>query len=248
LSKDWYVYFSFRNPENNRLTRQSNIKAGVNRHKTKEERIEFLKTIQDRLLYLLKLGFNPYEDNSTLEEKLESKDQPIKKEKIKPDEEKEPIPIENELSIREAFEFGLKIKKNVLGATSFNGFNGRINRFLKWLDENEGSKKSVSSLNKKVFNNYLNFVLENTSASNRNNTRTDLSSLVQTLVDNEVMKENFIKSINVLKSAPERNKTYSQAQEIDILKYLEENDAILLLFIQFIYYNFIIHVLIKQVV
>jgi integrase len=82
-------------------------------------------------------------------------------------------------------------------------------------------------------------VLENTSAGNRNNTRTDLSSLVQTLVDNEIITDNYIKNINVLKSSPERNKTYSITQETDILKYIELNDPILLLYIQFITYNFL---------
>ena len=246
LSKDWYVYFKFRNPVTGKLTRQSNIKAGANRLKSKDERMNLLEKFQARLLSLLELGFNPYQDNSILEDKINGKKEPIldsevasvKIETIKVEVKNGNI-IEIEKSIREAFEFGLSIKKNVLSKTSYNGYQGRINRFLTWLDENGNSKDSISTLTKKTIINYLNFVLENTSASNRNNTRTDLSSLIQTLVDNELMKENFIKNINVLKSNPERNKTYSNSQEIDILKYVEENDPILLLFIQFITYNFL---------
>jgi len=44
LSKDWHVYFSFRNPKTGKLERQSNVKAGVNRLKTKEERMAMLET------------------------------------------------------------------------------------------------------------------------------------------------------------------------------------------------------------
>lgn len=246
LSKDWYVYFKFRNPETKKLTRQSNIKAGVNRLKSKEERMIMLEKFQEKILFLLEQGFNPYQDNSLLEEKLNSKKENttvhevvnLKTENVSIPVEKEKV-IEKEMSIREAFEFGLTIKKNVLGKTSYNGYQGRITRFLNWLDENSLSSENISTLTKKTFISYLNLVLEKTSASNRNNTRTDLSSLVQTLVDNELMKENFIKSINVLKSAPERNKTYSNNQEVDILKYVEENDPILLLFIQFITFNFL---------
>jgi integrase len=250
LAKDWYVYFNFRNPETGKLTRQSNIKAGVNRLKSKEERMNFLEKIQTKILFLLEQGFNPYKDNSELEEDLIGKKDITKtlttnsakievaKDFAKTDVENI-IKIEDEISIRKAFEFGLSIKKNVLGKTSYSGYQGRINRFLNWLDENGNSADKVSSLTKKTFINYLNHVLKNTSASNRNNTRTDLSSLIQALVDNELMRENFIKNINVLKSAPERNKTYSNTQEIDILKYVEENDPILLLFIQFITYNFL---------
>ena len=52
------------------------------------------------------------------------------------------------------------------------------------------------------------------------------------------MATNFVKSISVLKSIPERNKTHSVQQESDILNYLEKNDPILLLYVQFITYNF----------
>ena len=244
LSKDWYVYFKFRNPETGKLTRQSNVKGGVNRLKTKEERMIMLEKFQAKILFLLEQGFNPYQDNSHLEEKLNNKKQVEQIEQVKDisqtiNKPRTEVIVEKEISIRKAFEFGLSIKKNVLGKTSYSGFQGRINRFLDWLDENGNSADEISKLTKKTFINYLNFVLKNTSASNRNNTRTDLSSLIQTLVDNELMKENHIKSINVLKATPERNKTYTNTQETDILKYVEENDPILLLFIQFITYNFL---------
>lgn len=253
LSKEWYVYYSFRNPQTGKLVRQSNIKTGVNSIKTKQERYAKLETIKENLLFLLKRGFSPYADNSILEEKtLQKLDNEINGTKtgsVAVEEKPKKIPVlktpkkqivsEKEKSIKEAFQFGLKIKQNVLGATSYSGFQGRINRFLTWLDTNGSSSDKISTLKKKTFINYLNEVLENTSASNRNNTRTDLSALVQTLVDSEIMNDNFLKSINVLKSAPERNKTYSVTQEKDILEYIEQNDAVLLLYIQFITYNFL---------
>jgi integrase len=247
LSRDWYVYFSFRNPATGKMERQLNIKKGINSFKTKTERLEQMELISESLLILLKKGFNPYADNTQLENKLYKSKEPIEKiddnislpNLINSENKIEVDQVEKELTVREAFNFGLKIKANVLGKTSYSGYQGRINRFLNWLDQNEGSNIRISSLTKKIFINYLNYVLQNTSASNRNNTRTDLSSLLQVLVDNEIIKENFIKSINVLKSSPERNKTYSNNQEVEILKFIAENDAILLLFIQFISYNYL---------
>lgn len=38
LSKEWYVYYFFRNPQTGKLVRQSYIKTGVNSLKTKQER------------------------------------------------------------------------------------------------------------------------------------------------------------------------------------------------------------------
>lgn len=43
LSKERYLYFSYRDSKNKKLVRQSNIKAGINLLKTKLERIEYIK-------------------------------------------------------------------------------------------------------------------------------------------------------------------------------------------------------------
>lgn len=250
LSKEWYLYYSFRNPDTKKLVRQNNIKGGINLFKTKEERLECLELLKINLLYLLRKGFDPNTENTALKnEFLDIKEEvetefttaPIKESKQFPEDkiESSVIPIPQEMTIREAFEFGLKIKARVINKTSYSGLQGRINRFLTWLDTNNGSQNSISTLDKKTIISYLNFVLENTSARNRNNTRIDLSSLIQVLVDNEIIKDNIVTSINTLKSTPERNKTYSTNQEIDLLKYLNQNDEILLLFIQFISYNFL---------
>ncbi|WP_395051663.1 tyrosine-type recombinase/integrase [Flavobacterium sp.] len=244
LSKDWYVYYSFRNPQTGKLKRESNIKLDANRFKTAKERFDALKFIQHNLLTILKRGYNPYQDNAELTNKYFNKtDKGSKTEILIPEKDivlvNTAVIVEKEQTIREAFEFGLKNKINVLGKASYTNYKGRINRFLTWLDTNSSSSSGISTLNKKILNDYLNSVLEKSGATNRNNTRADLSSLIQLLVDNDIMTTNFVKSISILKSTPERNKTYSVKQESDILTYLEKNDPILLLYIQFITYNFL---------
>jgi integrase len=57
--------------------------------------------------------------------------------------------------------------------------------------------------------------------------------------DNEIIKENFVRKINVLKAVPERNKTYTLDQQLSLFKHLRENDPVLLLFVKFISYNFL---------
>lgn len=243
ISKEWYVYFSFRNPQTGKLERQTNVKLEANRIKTAKERSEYLKTVQQNLSLLLKKGYNPYQDNTKLNNKYFNKvDIVHKSETLNPKKEiaqvSTSIIVEKEKTIREAFEFGLKNKINVLGKASYSNYQGRIKRFLAWLDNNEiKSSSGISTLNKKILNEYLNFILETSRATNRNNTRADLSSLIQVLVDNELMSTNFVKSISILKATPERNKTYSVKQESDILNYLKVNDPILLLYTQFIIYN-----------
>ena len=62
---------------------------------------------------------------------------------------------------------------------------------------------------------------------------------MQTLEDNDIIENNFVKKIPLLKSIPERNKTYTTEKQKKIFTHLEKNDPILLLFIKFISYNFL---------
>jgi integrase len=249
LSKSWYIYYSFRNPTTGKLERQTNIKAGVNLYKDKKSRCHILNELKDNLHYILKKGFNPYEDNSSLEVFIEhllldkkSKSQTKKETTVNPsfvivENIKEQHPSS---SIKESFDLALITKSKVLSTTSYQNFSSRINRFSKWLIlEKIDLKNDISTINKKLVIQYLNTVLQATSPRNRNNTRTDISSLFQTLEDNEVIQDNFIKKINVLKSVPERNKTYTTTEQKNIFKYLKERDTILYLFVQFVSYNYL---------
>jgi integrase len=234
LAKDWYVYYKFIDGKTGQLKRMPNIKAGANRFKTKKERIQILSYLREALEELLEKGLNPLEINDLSQFDNKDIQAPPKNEVLI----KSNIAIETAeptMSIKEAFEFALKIKKSTLNETSYSSFQGKIKRFMKTLDENN----SITSISKKIANQYLNGILEASSPRNRNNTRIDLSSLFEVLASNEIIPDNFIKKINVIKSKPERNKTYTPEMQADIYSFLEKNDPILLLFIKFVSYNFL---------
>ncbi|SNR51435.1 hypothetical protein SAMN06265371_104177 [Lutibacter agarilyticus] len=86
---------------------------------------------------------------------------------------------------------------------------------------------------------FLNSVLQRTSARSRNNYRLDLSSLMQILEDNEIIASNIVRKISALKTTPERHKTYSSKTQEEIFSYLETKDPLLRLYILFISYNFL---------
>ena len=249
LSKEWFVYYSFRDPKSRKLKRQSHIKAGANRHKSMRVRLKVLKTLQRNLFLLLENGFNPYEDNTTNKERFLGKQEKTIDQteivSIKPattsnkeqQVEIDKIEVINEISISEAFKFGLEIKKRELNSNSYNGYVSHINRFEKWLTEKELNDKGISTITKPLAIEYLNSVLHVSSSRNRNNYRASISSLFTTLEDNEVIKDNFIKKIKNLKTTPERNKTYTPKMQKDIYEYMQKNDPILLLFVKFISYN-----------
>ena len=64
LSKRWYVYFSYRNPETGKLKRLAPIYGAVNSNKTKEARLSILVAYRKSLLKFLNQGYNPSGDNS----------------------------------------------------------------------------------------------------------------------------------------------------------------------------------------
>ena len=147
-----------------------NIKGGSNRY-TKKERLLILTQLRDALEYLLEKGLNPYSDSDT--SLLELEKAPPRKNKmvvvapvsndfnvaVIPEPVKAEI-IEPVLSIKDAFAHALKIKKKSLNDTSYMNFEGRINRFKKTFNEDS----PITSITRKQTNEYLNNILETTSA------------------------------------------------------------------------------------
>lgn len=214
LSKRWYVYFSYRDPQTGKMVRQKPIYLGVNRkYKTLSERRAAIKKVRDVLeRHLANGSINPYETKYT-ENKV--------------------------LSIHEAFSLAMTHAKATMKESSFQNHKHRIKSFEKWLDQNAFTDKAITAITKKTATNFLNAILLKTSPKNRNNTRASLSILFKFLEDNQYIPNNFITSIPVLKANPHRNKTYTQAQEDNLFQFLAQHDPQLLLFIKFISYNFL---------
>lgn len=244
LSKRWYVYFSFRDPKTNKLKRLTPFYGNANRYKTKEERMEVLTVYRKVLLKLLKQGYNPFVDNTALYQKLQAKHKSTTSSVHKNTQPKETIQSPNQtkeadkLPLRTAFDKGLKLKKKLVGKRTLKDYSNKIDLLLKWLEKNHPNIKTIDTLDKKVIQLFLNNVLDKTSPRNRNNYRADIGSIMQVLEDNDIIKQNFVKNIPVLKSKPERNKRYSLEAQEAIFKHLKEKDPILLLYIKFISYGF----------
>ena len=217
LSKRWYVYFSFRKTAESALVRFPNNFYAA-QYLDKKDRLQWLKKIQRTLSILLKDGFDPYNPENKFE--FDTEDNSIQ-------------------SIEEALKFALNIKKSTLAATSYKGLEGRILRFEKWLNENGFKNRLITTVNKKVVTSYLNEILIATSAKNRNNTRTDISSIFTVLADNDIIPDNFIHKVPVLKSTPEKNKSFTSEEETKIFNYLDKNNKLLALYVKFISYNFL---------
>ena len=126
------------------------------------------------------------------------------------------------LAIVKAFDFALGLKEKEVSDRTIKDYKRKIQLFIAWLTENYPEKKFIKEISRKNLLDYLNAIVLKTSARNRNNFRTELGSIFQVLKNNELVVENYLQSIPVLKSKPERNKTYTLKQQESIFEYLEK--------------------------
>lgn len=269
LNKRWYVYFSYRNPISGKLERQKNIYGITNTFATFEERMYILSIYARNLLKLLEQGYSPYNDNTALYQNLKQQGENsvptkslIAKEQLQVrnapvasgallDGTTENTTIHPEklgvtdcnadatLTVATALQQALSIKRNVVNERTHADYTYKAKHLVKWLEENEPTVVAIGQLTKQHLNNYLNDILGRTSARNRNNYRIDLSSLFQTLKDNDLIADNYIKKIPPLRSVPVRNRGFSLMEQQRIFSYLEKRDPLLLLYIKFISYAFL---------
>lgn len=234
ISKRWYIYFSYLDPETGKLKRMKNIYGKTNRYKTKEARYSILSVYKKRLLKLLQEGYSPLIDNTEHHKSRLSnsnKESVIIKTK--------PKITQSCISLEEAIAQAMKLKTNVVGDRTMVDYKNRCKTLVKWLKDNSIDISNVKELKKKSIIDFLNAIQLKTSPRNRNNYRTCLSSVFQTMEDNEIIDKNYIKNISQLKTNPQRNKTYSLQLQEEIFEFLETKDPILLLYIKFISYNFL---------
>ena len=252
LTKRWYVYFSFRNPQTGKMDRMKNIYGIANSYKTKEQRLQVLTAYRINLLKLLKLGFSPFKDNSELYKSCQEKDS-LKKTGLQKGEKQTKVvarkeaqfndqkaeevhksPSESSLSIKDAFDFAIKVKSKVISERTLNDYRSKVKRFLKWLNYKYPEVIEVVQLSRKLCIEFLNEILEKSSSRNRNNYRTELSSIFQVLLDNEIIELNYFQSIKKLRTIPKVHKAFSEELLEKIYRHLKQEDPIFYLYIQFI--------------
>ncbi|QXP68458.1 tyrosine-type recombinase/integrase [Polaribacter sp. AHE13PA] len=146
---------------------------------------------------------------------------------------------QEEMSIVKAFDFALSLKEKAVSSGTLKDYKRKAKLFIIWMEETHPTKKNIREISRKDLLDYFNGIVLKTSARNRNNYRTELGSIFQVLKNNELVAENYIQSIPVLKSKTERNKVYTLKEQQNIFEYLEKQDQLLLLFIKFVSYSFI---------
>jgi len=222
LSKRWYVYYSYSHPEligkngNPVMVRQPPITMSINKnYKTKQERLFHLGIVSEVLLELLKEGSSPYKGE------MELNNQSL------------------EYTAVAALDYALDLKNSTLSETSKPDYRSRCNQFKKYLEKKNLADKSILSITREVVNTYLEGIVKASSARNRNNTRIVLSALFGELDDSRIIPRNFIETIKVLDTKSASHDTYPLEVLEGLFAFMKEKDPLLLLFVQFVSYNFL---------
>ncbi|MBC8753991.1 site-specific integrase [Kordia sp. YSTF-M3] len=247
LSKRWYVYFYFRDPEDGKMKKQKPIFKGANRFKTRAERTEILNTYRKALINLLKDGFSPYENNQQTKERLE------KLRGVNDTTEKiVQTPVTNlstGYTVKKALAFALKQREPDWAKKTAGSMKGHYDRFIEWLTENDLLDQDISELKRNHIMSFLNQL--KTKPNNKsqkpkplapktkNNYRATLSSLFAILESDEIIPSNFIGKVKPKKSTPKKNKPFSNKQVKEIREHLDTHDPYLRIFIQFMSYAFL---------
>ena len=176
LKKSWYLRWSFRNPNTNKLERQSHLKGGVNKLNKCEDRLKFLKNIKFGLETAISNGYSPFDLNNFEDEKKAH-------------------------TIKEALELAYKHSTLTVSKITSKDYLHTKNQFLDFLKYDQ--TKDINDLTKSVVLKFLNKKLKETSARTRNNSKASLSALF-TVMENKLnlIDRNFIKDIGNEKTKP----------------------------------------------
>ena len=245
ISKRWYLYFYYRDPQDGKMKKQKPIFKGANRFKTKHERMEVLNTYRKALLKLLQDGFSPYDTNEQTQTRLtKHRTSTDTTEKII-----ESTPVEKGYPVKKALAFALKQRESDWTKKSAGSMKGHYNRFIEWLNDNDLLLKDISTLERNHITTFINGLKTKPkkktdtpkplAPKTKNNFRATLSTLFTVLEDEKIIPQNFIGSIKQKKSSPKKNKPFSNKQVEDIRKHLDTHDPYLRVFIQFMSYAFL---------
>ncbi|CAL2104594.1 Site-specific recombinase XerD [Tenacibaculum sp. 190130A14a] len=218
----WCVYYYFRHPETGVMTKFAE-RQGINKLKTIALREAAAQNVKKVLTRLLQEGYNPF-----VEKQLLAK-------------EKKNVNKSN-FNIVEAVELAYEQKKNSWKESTKDVNKSYLESFSVWLKKRSLHNLPVQDLSKKHISFYLDHVLKNSGSNSnttRNNHRRFLSSMFTELVEKEIVNENIVQKIPLLKSKSKKNKPFTNKQLIDILNYTKANEPYLYQFIKVMWYSFL---------
>lgn len=211
ISKDWFVFFYYLNPETGKFKR-FRFKAQINRIHNKRERLRQGRLLVKAVNELLQSGWSPFIISENAGTQW----------------------IRIDMSLRHL----LKIKKKNVAARTHQSYVHAIDKFISWLTE-KGLNEHPPELIKRVhISEYLDELVNvhELSANTRNNQLNYIRSLFSVLYSKEVIDRNPTSNIPKLKTVyGEKNTPMTDKETATVIDYLSRKHPQLLLFVNIIY-------------
>lgn len=211
LSKSWYVYFVF---EYEGTKKQFRYKEGINFLRTKKEREVEANEMIAHYTLKLKEGWNPFTN-----------------------ELKEKIP---DITISEALDDILSIKKSYITPRSYKTYKDEINLFKQWLEVAKLDKLFVRNFTNKQARGYFDWLLKvkKYCGKTHNGHLGVVSTFFNSFVDRQLISENPIKGIKKVRQDTGKNITYSPEEEEKFIKYTSKDNKPFYYATRFVKYGF----------
>jgi integrase len=208
LKKRWYVYYSFFNPETNKMERQPPITWEANRkYKTKNERLSYLVSIKDFVNRKLEEGSTPKR---------------IKQQKVK-------------YSAEASIDYAFSVKKKDIKTTTQKNYEFYIDGFKEFLNKKGILNLSIREVNKEHI---IGFLKQHDGAKNYNNCKIALNSVFKILSNEGYIEYNFVKEALNRKVTRKPIKLLNDTDIQSIYDLLHEKDKTLLMYSYFVSYMF----------
>lgn len=225
LSKRWYVGFYVWDLGKNKMVRVQEY-GDLTKHKSYQSRYRAALSLKNKIDSILKEG---YVINSLLDEKqfTQAKEEQKRREN---------------LTIIQAFELALKLKKNEISPNTVKAYNTTLERFREYLNAKRLHHQLIQSISPRLVNGYFDWLKaeKNVSNATANNYRTYFRTLVNVLIEREeIIKIDPSRNVPKLKTKSAYHEIYLDDQIEDIKKHLTTENPHLWLLCQFVYYCFL---------
>lgn len=163
LSKRWYVYYSYRNPDTDEFVRQPPIYNKINqRYKTKKERLRHFRALRNALENLLRRGESPYR-----------------------------VDIEFNKDVASALDSALEIKLTEVKETTYKDYLSRVNLFKDFLYSQGFRYSYIHEIDKRCVNKFLNTIKGAKNRNNTKAALSSVFSVLadQDLIETNFIKE-----------------------------------------------------------
>lgn len=209
LSRDWFVYFKYKH---NGRWRKVVREAGINKHKTRAQRIKHATAKRNALIIALEKGWCPFKEGNR-----------------------------EKLSIIAAVDEVLRVKKGSLKIKSYRTYNDVAASFKSYLKDNGYSHLFPENITQVMARAYLDHLLTDKAYSGKshNGQLGILKTIFNVLVEREVIIKNPWRGI---REQPERsvmNVPYTDSDKEKIIDYLKRYNPRMYFAVCFVYFCFI---------